>query len=139
RLGAARWGTVSVRGPEAFLELAASRGAALGISVVGPNGALLRVVEKPPPQIVPPVAPLKQQGGAPLGREDSVTRAIRILSQHPSPPLRRREQPGDQAPRTGPLELVVQKTSLDSVEHGTVFDLDPRFQAFLEGRRADTL
>jgi hypothetical protein len=140
RLGAARWGSVSVRGSDAFLQLAAARAAALNIALVGPNGA------EPPAARSSPVperssqskAPTKQAESA-LADDEKIDRAIRFFANHPALPLRRRKTPGytRESGRAGLLEVVLK--SPNGAGKDALFSADDRLQTFLEERRTETL
>ena len=140
-LGAARWGAVSVRGSDAFLQLAAARAAALNISLVGPNGAELPVTSKsaPRPETAPQAKTSMKETERPVDADEKIDRAIRLFSDHPALALRRRQAPGDtrETGKTGPLEVMLKSPKAGEPE--AIFSANERLQAFLEERRAQTL
>lgn len=153
RIAAARWGSVTARGPEAYLRLVAERAAVLGIDVLDANGlpltAAKEVVEQPELPTSAP-APNAAQWEKPdladdLVREMRIDRAIRELQNFAGLLLRRREMPGDtkESGRSGPLEIVLNDDPTDGrnkrlAEHA-MFDDNPRVQEFLQRKRQEAL
>lgn len=137
RIGAARWGSVSVRGPDAFVELATARAAAQGISIRNEEGEPLHTneaVRQRAPQSSPSAEKPK-----PRDPELEFHRILRIVNDHPDLPMQRRRMPGDVGTtRSGPLEIVDR-------ENGPLADCqdswitDPRIQKRLEMKRAHLL
>ncbi|HET6526057.1 relaxase/mobilization nuclease domain-containing protein [Sphingopyxis sp.] len=153
RLAAARWRTVRVHGPEAFLSLVAVRAAELQIPVIDSDGCPLVVKAKlPETDIIVSVEsqPVSSSWKVPspeddIQRRDRIASAIRFLKSHPGLPLRRiRESDNDDANgRRGHLEIVVDDDELDpmsqQLRRQAVFDRDIRIQAFLEDHRSKML
>ncbi|MDR6852682.1 hypothetical protein J2Y54_002202 [Sphingomonas sp. BE123] len=93
RIAAARWGSVTARGPEAYLRLVAERAAVLGIEVLDADGlsltAVKEVVERPDLS-TPATAPSAIHWEEPdladdLVREMRIDRAIRELENFAGP------------------------------------------------------
>jgi len=152
RLAAARWRTVRVHGPEAFLSLVAARAAELRIPVIDSDGCPLVVKAKSPetdilPVASPSVSPSWQVPSPEddIQRRDRIDSALRFLASHPGLPLRRIREPGndDANSRRGPLEIVVDDDELDptsqQLRRQAVFDQDSRVQASLEDHRSKML
>ena len=148
KIAAARWGTVRVEGPEAFLDLVAVQAKALGISVVDANGEPLSPVkqvafESAPDAFIetPPAVAEKTAIADDPVRRARIDAAIEALRQFPGLPLRRRQVPGDtpETGRTGKLEIVLDDDPFDArnlqLAREAIFDEDPRVQAFLEEQR----
>ena len=147
KIASARWGTVRVKGPDAFLDVVASRAKALGISVVDAEGRPLlperAVVEAgvvSPVQAQAAVAENGPPNDDPAQRA-RIDAAIETLRRLPGLPLRRLEKPEDtpETGRTGALEIVLSDDPFDvrneDLQREAIFDEDPRVQAFLEEQR----
>jgi hypothetical protein len=153
RIAAARWGSVTARGPEAYLRLIAKRAAALDIVVLDVNGLPLRVVEK-----IGERTDLSTSAQAPsaahwekpnladdLVREMRIDRAIRELQNFDGLLLRRRKMPGDtkESGRRGPLEIVLDDDPIDGrnkrLAQNAMFDDNDRVQTFLQQKREQML
>ncbi|MFN3727755.1 MAG: relaxase/mobilization nuclease domain-containing protein [Allosphingosinicella sp.] len=153
RIAAARWGSVTARGPEAYLRLVAERAAVLRIEVLDASGSPLtaaKEVEEQPELPTSAPAPNAAQWEKPdladdLVREMRIDRAIRELQNFAGLLLRRREMPGDtkESGRSGPLEIVLNDDPTDGrnkrlAEHA-MFDDNPRVQEFLQRKRQEAL
>lgn len=153
RTAADRWGSVTARGPEAYLRLVAERAAVLGIEVLDANGlpltAVKEVVEQPDLS-TPATAPSAIHWEKPdladdLVREMRIDRAIRELQNFAGLLLRRREMPGDtkESGRSGPLEIVLNDDPTDRrnerLAQHAMFDDNPRVQEFLQRKRQEAL
>jgi hypothetical protein len=148
KIAAERWGSVTVRGPEVFLDLVAVRAEALGISVVDAGGKPLLPVKtlsaeprRPAPAQAQPAVAEKT-----VIEDDSIGRArtdaaIETLRKFPGLPLRRLKRPEDtpETGNTGKLEIVLDGDRLDwrnqQIAREAIFDGDPRVQTFLREQR----
>lgn len=148
KIAAERWGTVTVRGPEAFLDLVAVRAEALGISVVDadakpllPVKALSAETGRPGPAHAQPAGAEKTFVEDDPVRRARIDAAIETLRKFPGLPLRRLKRPED-TPETGnrgKLEIVLDGDRLDwrnqQLAREAIFDDDPRVQTFLKEQR----
>ena len=141
RLGAERWGEVSIQGPEAFVKLATERAFKLGISISGHEG---RVPSTELKGSHPRTSSEKTAVPRPLSSpracdQDEIERIIRFLRSHRTLALRRRKKRGDtvETGRTGPIEIVLQAPNSEGKE--ALFHSDSRVQACLEELRTETL
>lgn len=153
RIAWERWGSVTARGPEAFLRLVAERADLLGIDVLDADGAPLAAMkddeERAHPSS-PPVVPDSAGWSKPdladdLVRHARIERAISYLQDFDGLLLRRREMPGDtkESGRRGPLEIVLNDDPMDgrneALAQHAMFDDNELVQRFLEQKRKEML
>lgn len=140
RIGAERWGKISVQGPEAFVKLATERAFALGIPLAGQEGRVpTEITEKDPRASSEKAAVPEPLSSSQIYDQDEIERIIRFLRSHPTLALRRRKKRGDtvETGRRGPLEIVLQTPN--SKGKDALFHPDSRVQAVLEELRTETL
>ncbi|HIM01092.1 MAG TPA: hypothetical protein EYG46_08895 [Myxococcales bacterium] len=140
-LAAARWGEVSLLGPDSFLEFATARAACLGVKVANPDGLEHHALKEQP------TGPAPSKAGSPAvdvkheAKEREVDQIIQTLEKFETLVTRRRgEHSADPSGHNvGLLELHYRKGAHSSHKEGTMFDAHPRIQEFLEDKRAQTL